>query len=258
MKFSVITPVYNNEKYIRNTIESVLRQTYSDVEYIVVDGGSQDNTLEIVEQYHDQISCIISEPDSGMYNAINKGFKRSSGDVMSYLCSDDLLISTAIETVAEFFSVKKVKFCFGNCIYIDSLDNELYRVDGVDMSFDNVLRLGRIPFAQPTVFWHRNLYERIGGFDESYRYSADAKFFFNCFLYSNAAKIHVNEYLAMFRKHQDALSSKGNTDMKMENKKVREELNINTDYSAYLIELFIKWKNKKNILRQVFGSSAEV
>jgi glycosyltransferase involved in cell wall biosynthesis len=96
MKISLVTHFYNRAKYIEKTIQSVLNQSYKDIEYIIIDGGSTDGTLKIIEKYQDKLAYFVSEPDSGMYDAIRKGFKVASGDICAYINSDDFYINNKV------------------------------------------------------------------------------------------------------------------------------------------------------------------
>jgi asparagine synthase (glutamine-hydrolysing) len=244
---TVVTPVLNGEKYIRETIESVLTQRGPAIEYIIVDGGSTDRTMEIVSEYRSGIAAVFSARDSGMYSAINKGFRHSSGEILSYLNSDDRYLPGTIEKIASVFSEGTVDLCFGNCVYVDKEGRELFRYLGVDLSFEAIKRLGRIPFAQQTTFWTRQLYDRVGGFDESYRYSADAKFLFECLRHTQARRRYIDGYLASFRLHSEALSSKATAAMNEEHKCLLRELDIKPGLSHLFMEAAIKWRNRRNL-----------
>jgi glycosyltransferase involved in cell wall biosynthesis len=251
LRVSVVTPVLNGQKYIRGTIESVLTQDGADIEYIVVDGGSTDRTLAIVREYEDQIALVLSEPDSGMYNAINKGFARASGDIFCYLNSDDIYPPGTIRKVVNCFAEGEIDLCFGDCIYVDSDDREQYRYEGVDLPYGWIARLGRIPFAQPTAFWTRSVFNNVGGFDESYRYVADTKFLLECLGRAGTRRRHIADYLARFRLHADGFTSKAAAEMKEEHRRVLKELGIRPGMSRLVVETVVKWKNLKNIVTKL-------
>ncbi|MDO8264240.1 MAG: glycosyltransferase family 2 protein [Gallionella sp.] len=248
---SIITPVFNGEKYLRRTIESVLSQGYPGIEYIVVDGASTDNTLNVLESYGDEISLIISEPDSGMYEAINKGMRRSSGQILCYLNADDYFFPDTIKRVVDRFLAAKVELVFGNCIYVDENEHELYRYSGVNLSYSLIKRLGRIPFAQQTAFWTRELYVEVGGFDQRYKYVADTKFFYECLRLVGANKSHINEFLSMFRQHDEAFSKRVYQQMAIEHDLVLSDLGLDVGFSRYLVEAIVKGKNYRNFIRRL-------
>jgi glycosyltransferase len=251
MIVTVVTPVFNGEKYIRRTIESVLAQGYRDVEYIVIDGASTDRTMQIVSDYRSEICSIVSEPDHGMYHAINKGFARATGDIFCYLNGDDTYLPGTIQRVVRCFTERAIDLCFGNCIYVDSEDRELFRYHGVDLSYRGVMRLGRIPFAQQTAFWTKALFHRVGGFDESYRYVADTKFFFECLRHTQTRKQHIPDYLATFRLHDGGFSTKAAAEMTDEHRRVLSELAIRPGIARLAYEAFVKWKNLRNLVAKL-------
>lgn len=172
---SIITPSLNSEKYIQETIESINCQTYKNIEHIVVDGGSTDGTLDIVQGYkHIQ---LLSEPDRGMYDAINKGIGLSSGDVLAYLNADDRYFPYSLETVVGFFlTYPDVDFIYGYCTYISENGKPLYVYRALPW-MQQIVRKARYTWAQPSCFWRRRIHEKIGLFDDSLKYLADRDFF---------------------------------------------------------------------------------
>ena len=128
MKVSIITVCFNSEKYIQTAIESVLNQNYDDIEYIIIDGGSTDSTIEIIKSYKDKITTFISEPDKGIYDAMNKGLKLASGEIIATLNSDDLYIdNTILSTVVDSFNKNKCEIVYGDLFYVKQ-DNTNYIV----------------------------------------------------------------------------------------------------------------------------------
>ncbi len=177
-KITVVTPVFNCEEYIAETIESVLTQDYEDVEYIIVDGGSTDSTMDIVKRYLSQtnfkhrISKVISEPDEGMYDAVAKGFRHATGEIYCYLNADDTFEPNSLDAIGRHFASHPRD----NVVYF----NDSVIVDG--WKFANVgqpksikssdLLAGHILF-QDGVFWRRNAYEEIGGIRPEFRLAGD-------------------------------------------------------------------------------------
>ena len=111
---SIITVVYNGEKHIEQTINSVLNQTYSNIEYIIIDGDSTDNTLNIIKKYEDKIAHFISEKDSGIYNAMNKGLALTKGEIISILNADDYYFENTLQQVVDIFSTSQSDIVYGN------------------------------------------------------------------------------------------------------------------------------------------------
>ena len=120
MKVSIITVCYNSQNTIKSTIESVLKQTYHDIEYIIIDGKSTDSTVEIISSFNDKRIFMISEPDCGIYDAINKGIKNSTGDVVGILNSDDTYIDeNVIKKIVDAFEYNFSEIIFSDVVYVD-------------------------------------------------------------------------------------------------------------------------------------------
>ena len=174
MKVSIITVVYNNNKTIKDAIESVLNQTYNNIEYIIIDGASTDGTVEIVKSYGDKITKFVSEPDKGLYDAMNKGIALATGDVIGILNSDDFYIDEfVIEKVVKIFEEKEVDSLFADLVYVKP-DNVKKTVRHYDSSqfHPEKFAYGWMP-AHPTFFVKRSVYEKYGLFKTDYKIAAD-------------------------------------------------------------------------------------
>jgi glycosyltransferase involved in cell wall biosynthesis len=174
MKISIITVCYNSADTIADTLRSIAQQTYPNIEYIIIDGGSTDGTLDIIKQYEKHVSVLVSEPDKGIYDAMNKGWKRATGDVVAFLNSDDCYMhKNVLSEVAEIMSNPDIDACHGDLIYVDRVDtNKIIRYwQGHEHRAGDCLK-GWMP-AHPTFFARRSLFERCGGFDTRYRKQAD-------------------------------------------------------------------------------------
>ena len=127
-KISIVTPSYNQGQFIEETILSVLDQDYPDLEYLIIDGGSTDNTIDIIRKYSKHLTYWVSEPDRGQSHAINKGFAICTGEIFNWLNSDDLLLNNALSSVAEAYcsSEAEYKIVVGNCIWGVNKDNVRY------------------------------------------------------------------------------------------------------------------------------------
>jgi glycosyltransferase involved in cell wall biosynthesis len=175
MKFSIITVCYNSERTIRDTIESVLEQSYADIEHIIVDGRSTDGTLSIIEEYRDRIARIVSEPDTGIYDAMNKGIGMATGDFVGILNSDDTFVSPdTIEKLATFLEANpSLDGAYADVVYVDR--NRPDRVTRFYSSKDfspRQLRIG-IMFPHATFYVRRTLFERWGAYKAGYPIVAD-------------------------------------------------------------------------------------
>ena len=174
MKVSIITVVLNNKSYIEDCINSVLSQSYRNVEYIVIDGGSTDGTLDIIRKYDKYISHWISEPDHGIYDAMNKGIKLATGEVVGILNSDDVYNSNDVLTdVVCEFSKKEVDSVFADLVYVDRKNTDkVVRYYKSAHFTPNKFAYGWMP-AHPTFFVKRICYERCGMFRTDYKIAAD-------------------------------------------------------------------------------------
>jgi len=174
MKISVITAVYNAKETVREAIESVLSQDYADVELVVIDGASSDGTTELLESYREHIDIFISEPDHGIYDALNKGIKHATGDVVGFLHADDLFADeTVLSKVAAAFASGDVDAVYGDLEYVskDAPDKVIRYWQSGDFSRHR-LKHGWMP-PHPTFYVRRSVYQEHGGFDTSFRIAAD-------------------------------------------------------------------------------------
>lgn len=199
---SIITPSYNSSKFIRDTIDSIKKQTYQNYEHIIVDGGSTDITAGIVSEYPDVI--MISEPDRGMYDAINKGIGIAKGEIICYLNSDDIFFPDTLEIVVRTFNNNQAEVVIGYCSFIDEKGKKLYDRKIPYLFRDMVKSLGRFPFAQQSTFWTRSRGQEVGFFDENYKLTGDLDFFIRLL---DTPKINlVRKSLSGFRMHDNQLS----------------------------------------------------
>lgn len=175
MKISVITVSYNSAKTIADTLASVAVQTYVDIEHIVVDGASTDETLAIVRSHHNPKIRVISEPDKGIYDAMNKGFALASGEVVGFLNSDDFYAdSTVIEQIAKAFQDEAVEACYADLVYVSQDNSQVVRYWKSKSFVKGDFALGWCP-AHPTFYVRKSVVEHYGGFDKSFKLAADAE-----------------------------------------------------------------------------------
>lgn len=196
-KISVVTPSYNQGEFLEKTIRSVIEQNYPNLEYIIIDGGSADGSVDIIRKYSDKLTYWVSEKDMGQTHAINKGFRRVTGDIVAYLNSDDMYCPDALETVAKtFMAYDNIDFVFGNKFAVDENENVLRDERHTRFSFAALIVLGMV-VSQPACFWKRSLFEKYGYFDESMRFCMDYEFF--CRIGQHIKAKHIRQYLAKFR-----------------------------------------------------------
>lgn len=200
MKITVVTAVYNAEDTIVSAIESVLNQSYSNVETIVIDGGSTDGTAEILEAYRDRVSLYISEPDNGIYDALNKGIKYATGDIVGFLHADDLYDSEEIlSRVAEAFSVPEIDAVYGDLVYVNQSEpGKVIRYWQAGSYSRRKLKHGWMP-PHPTFYVRRGVYDRVGGFDVSFRIAADYDCMLRIFTKQNIRCEYIPQTLIKMR-----------------------------------------------------------
>jgi glycosyltransferase involved in cell wall biosynthesis len=193
---TIVTPSFNQAEFLEQTIRSVLDQNYPNLEYIIMDGGSTDGSVNIIRKYEDRLAYWTSGKDGGQSQAINAGFKRATGDVVNWLCSDDILLPGALQTVAE-----EIAGC-------DWLIGSAYRMQAdaqcdVEVGHSRYRRFDVLYNSyilnQVSVFWRRSLFEAVGGLDESLHYAMDPDLWMR-FELASAPKI-VSAPLAAFRVH---------------------------------------------------------
>ncbi|MCJ8166346.1 glycosyltransferase [Pontibacter sp. E15-1] len=174
MKVSIITIVYNNRQTIADAIDSVLNQTYPNIEYIVIDGKSTDGTVEVVKSYGSKITTFISEKDNGLYDAINKGISHATGDVVGLLHSDDIFNSTsAIQAVAEAFIKQKSDSVYADLVYVNRADpNKVIRNWKSGIYKKNNFLYGWMP-PHPTFYVKREVYKQLGLYNTTFKSAAD-------------------------------------------------------------------------------------
>jgi len=181
MKISIITVCFNSAETIRDTIESVLAQDYAEIEYIIIDGASKDNTLNIVNEYRDRIATVISEPDKGIYDAMNKGIKAATGDVVGILNSDDFFSSSSsISKLVSGFN-ESVDAVYADLVYVKQHDpNRFSRLYSSNSFAKWKIRFGFM-IPHPTFYVRRELFQQLGYYKLNYRVAADfelmARFF---------------------------------------------------------------------------------
>ena len=203
-RISIVTPSYNQGAYIEATVRSVLMQRYPDVEYVVMDGGSKDDTMQRLEPYRAQLAHLQSAPDGGQSAAIADGFSRTTGEIMAYLNSDDILLPGALHFVADYFRRHpEVDFIYSHRAVMDENGRVIGHWILPRHSSHLMRRWDLIP--QETCFWRRRLFERAGNVDPSYRFAMDYDLFVRFMAHGRMAR--VDRFLAAFRVHTTSKTS---------------------------------------------------
>ena len=201
MKISIITVVWNNVKTIKDTIDSVLSQTYKNIEYIVIDGGSTDGTLSLLESRRDQLSALVSEPDEGIYDAMNKGIKLAKGDVIGFLNSDDFYLNDKVisKVASEFERDIFLDASYANLIYVDQTNtSKIIRYFKTGEFKQGLFLKGWCP-AHPTFFVRKSVYERNGNFDLNYHFASDVELMMRFLEIHKIKSLYIPEVMVKMR-----------------------------------------------------------
>jgi glycosyltransferase involved in cell wall biosynthesis len=222
-KITVVTPSFNQGEFIEETILSILDQEYPNLEYIIMDGGSTDETVEIIEKYEDRISYWRSEPDGGQAEAIAEGFSRSTGEILAWLNSDDRYENRSLWAAAEAFQKnEELDLFYGDYTLVYPDGGLMYRNK---ISYDyNICLYFYMMVAQPASFWSRRIYDEVGGVEPEWRFVMDL----NLFLKMGQARKgnrkafqHVKKSFALFRVHESSKSVDEAGQFKPEQKKLK-------------------------------------
>lgn len=206
-KISIVTPVFNQTPYLEETILSVLNQNYPNLEYIIIDGGSTDGTVDIIKKYESRLAYWVSEPDKGMYDALQKGFDHSTGEIMGWLNADDLFFKGCLPIVAQLFMQKKeIRWVTGSIHVMNS--------EGVIIGDSPSRIFNKYQFlcgdyqwiAQESTLWHRSLWEETGSrLETNLKYAGDFELWLR-FIQKDALH-HLNLPIGIFRQRKGQLSS---------------------------------------------------
>jgi len=237
---SIVTPSYNQGAFIERTVRSVLGQGYPKLQYVIMDGGSTDDTLEVLQPYIRCVHYFHSGPDCGQADAIARGFDQTSGDILAYLNSDDLLAPGTLHFVAEYFDRHPdIDFVYSHRCFIDHDD----RVTGHWFlpPHSNYLMRRWDLIPQETCFWRRSLFEAVGNIDSSYRFAMDYDLFVR--MMARGKFRRVNRFLGAFRQHASSktslqLETIGANEVRAVRKKyeIRERLK-----DKFLVDWFWNW-----------------
>lgn len=199
IKVSVITVCLNSSKYLEDTIKSIVAQTYKNIEYIIIDGGSTDGTHEILHRYSNEISKVIVEKDRGVFDAMNKGIGLASGEIIYFLNSDDRLYDyNVVENVADFFIKNEgTDFIYGNIEVLNPDDNFSY----IERYPDKITKWLFVTktIAQPGSFFRTSCFKKCGYFDISYRFAADHDWYLRAIFVKKLKAAHIKDCISVFR-----------------------------------------------------------
>ena len=201
-KITVVTPSYNQGRYLEKAIRSVLAQNYPNIEYIVLDGGSTDDSRRIIEKYSDRISYWRSEPDGGQASALAEGFEMASGEIFCWINSDDMLLPGALSYVGNFFARHPEKqWLVGSSVEINENDRIIRYKKAFPVNM-KVMASVAMSFCQQSCFWRKELYERVGGLNKQMQFCMDYDLFIR---FARVTKPKwANRSLGVYRKHSEA------------------------------------------------------
>lgn len=204
-RITVVTPSYNQAAYLERTILSVLDQNYPNLEYIIVDGGSTDGSVDIIRKYSDKLAWWVSEPDRGQTDAINKGLRRTTGEWVAWQNSDDIFYPGAFHDMATTAARRpEVGLIIGDMMLVDEHDRPLRDIRYVTPSY-NAMRAEGMLIANQAAFWRRGLQEKIGLLDDTFHCSFDYEWFLR--LTRHTASVHVPRIWGALRLHSETKTS---------------------------------------------------
>jgi glycosyltransferase involved in cell wall biosynthesis len=206
-KISIITPSYNQGHFIEQTIRSVLNQNYPNLEYIIIDGGSTDNTIEVIKKYQNKITYWISEPDKGQSDAINKGLKIASGDIINWLNSDDYYEPNTLDIICKaFIENTNTKVVCGRSRIFRNENETVFYSNGSDVYSNNLEKtIAWARIDQPETFFHKSAIEKMGMLDVNLKYLMDRDWWIKYLLIFGLDNIvKINDILVNFRLHNES------------------------------------------------------
>ncbi len=218
-KISIVTPSYNQAEFLERTILSVLGQNYPELEYIIIDGGSTDGSVDIIKKYEKYLTYCVSEPDKGQADALNKGFRKSTGEILGWINSDDMYLPRTFWKIAEAFKkYPDAAIVYGDYIKVNDEDRciALRRQPSFDY---RICLYAYLTVMQPASFFQRKAFFDVGGLDSSLNYSLDYDLILR--LAKRGKMKHIKEYLAAFRLHPSSKSVAGKLRFSEEDRKVR-------------------------------------
>jgi glycosyltransferase involved in cell wall biosynthesis len=240
VKISIITVCFNSSKTIEKTFQSIKNQSYQNIEYIVVDGGSSDDTLKIIKNYSSCISNYISESDKGLYDAMNKGIAMATGDIIGILNSDDIFVDNyVLEKVAKFHTKNSIDASVGNITQFNKNDKVIRKYSAKNWS-PNKLKIGFMP-AHPAIFFKRDLFENYGKYRLDFVSGADYELIIRFFLRNKITwKYSDITTTAMLI---GGISSSGYKSYKLISREIKKALDLNNiKFSYFKVLLRVIWK----------------
>lgn len=246
-KISIVTPSYNQGRFLEETIQSVLNQNYPNLEYIIIDGGSSDNSVEIIKKYENNLAYWVSEKDRGQTHAINKGLKRATGHIIAYLNSDDVYLPRCLEKVANFFNNNsEIDIVYGDCHIINEVGESVKKKKEIHFDYLMGCFIGfGLIIIQPSTFMRRGVVEKVGYFTEDFHFAMDSDYWFRC-AQKGIRFRHMPHFLSGFRWHDDSKTKSSSNDISPKKEQEKQAL-INKAYNTLMISRIIPFEYSKII-----------
>jgi glycosyltransferase involved in cell wall biosynthesis len=248
-RVSIVTPSYNQGQFIEETIRSVLLQGYPDLEYIIIDGGSTDNSVEIINKYEKWLTYWVSEPDKGQSQAINKGFEEATGEIYTWISSDDCLLKDALKNVAHAYraSPKAGAWC-GSSLFATADGKRIgVRQPPERLDVDTIAAWSENSFGQPACFFSKDAWQQCAPLDENLQYGMDLDLWIK--IAKKFAFEKVSEVLAAERVHKDAKTQRDRGMMYA----VQCQIQIRHGYEKLAMEDIRQWMNEYTALTRKLG-----
>jgi len=249
-KFSIITVSYNHDQYIDQTIESVLNQTFSDFEYLIVDGNSTDNSRKIIEKYSKnlRIKPIYQKLNEGAVSSLNEGFKNAEGEFLGYINSDDFYLKNTLKHVENIFlNNPSIDLIFGNAYMIN--DKNIVVKDFISKNFSfKRLKINEYHVCQQATFFRKKIFDQTNGFNPLNKRSWDLELFADMIKLGAKFK-KIDNFLGCFRVHGDTITSKGNVENRKENREhiYNKYFSKPLTFSEKIKKIFIYFFDRLNI-----------
>lgn len=261
-KISIVTPSYNQGKFLERTMLSVLNQNYPNLEYIIIDGKSTDDSTKVIKKYEKFLTFWVSEEDEGQSHAINKGLNRAKGEIVAYLNSDDIYLPGALEKVADFFKNNpKIDIVYGDCYIINEHGGLVKKKKEIDFDYLMGCMIGfGIIIIQPSTFMRKSVIEKVGYFNEELHFAMDAEYWFRCAKRRMTFK-HIPNFLSGFRWHEESKTISSSDSIALVRYKEKIEL-LEQTYNEVFLSRIIPFKFSRPIrnlyrLKRIFHKLAK-
>ena len=253
MKISVVTVAFNAQATLPQTIESVLGQTYKDIEHIIVDGGSADGTLDIAERYKNKIAKFISQPDQGIYDAMNKGISLSTGEIVGFLNADDMFYDeNVIQRIASSFTDNTLDCIYGNLVYVSCKNiNHISRYWESREFCDGLFQKSWTP-AHPTFYCRKIIYERFGFYRTDFKIAADVELMYRFLQKNHIRSKYINADFVRMR--DSGVSNRGIKSTVVITREMKRAITENGGKFNLVKYLFFKFLKIGDFLK-IYGKS---